>query len=112
MADKPAVIVMNKIDLLSEEELSTLRWRHPQAVFCSAAQRRGLDELLVRVAEELSRLNLEVSLHVPFERGEIVARLHQEADVVEETYAEDGVHVVARLAPALLGDVRAFLSKS
>ena len=112
VAEKPAVIVMNKIDLLSEEELSTLRWRYPQAVFCSAAQRRGLDELLVRVAEELSRLNLEVSLHVPFERGEIVARLHQEADVVEETYAEDGVHVVARLGPALLGDVRAFLSKS
>jgi GTP-binding protein HflX len=57
-------------------------------------------------------LSIEVSLDVPFERGDVVARLHEEAEVVKETYAEDGVHIVARLAPGLLGEVRLFLSRA
>ena len=110
VADKPGVIVMNKIDLLAASELASLQSRYPEAVFCSAAGQRGLIELLTRVAEELSRLSIEVSLDVPFERGDVVARLHEEAEVVKETYTEDGVHILARLAPDLLGEVRTFLS--
>ncbi|CAN5630530.1 GTPase HflX [soil metagenome] len=110
VAEKPSVIVMNKIDLLPAPELAMLQARHPEAVFCSAARQRGQTDLLARVAEELSRLSIEVSLDVPFERGDVVARLHEEAEVVKETYTENGVHVVVRLAPALLGEVRVFLS--
>jgi GTPase len=110
VSDKPGVIVMNKIDLLAAPELASLQSRYPEAVFCSAARQRGLIELLTRVAEELSRLSIEVSLDVPFERGDVVARLHEEAEVVKETYTEDGVHILARLAPGLLGEVRTFLS--
>ncbi len=110
VADKPSVIVMNKTDVLSAPELATLQARHPEAVFCSAAEQRGLAELLARVSEELSRLSIEVSLDVPFGRGDVVARLHQEAEVVKETYTEDGVHIVARLAPGLLGEVRPYLA--
>jgi len=110
VADKPSVIVMNKTDVLSAPELAALQARHPEAVFCSAAEQRGLVELLARVSEELSRLSIEVSLDVPFGRGDVVARLHQEAEVVKETYTEDGVHIVARLAPGLLGEVRPYLA--
>ena len=111
VTEKPDVVVMNKIDLLPAAELASLQLRHPEAVFCSAASQRGLVELLARVAEELSRLSIEVSLDVPFERGDVVARLHEEAEVVKETYTEDGVHVVARLAPGLLGEVRPYLAQ-
>jgi len=111
VADKPSVIVMNKIDLLPAPELAMLQARHPEAVFCSAARQRGQTDLLARVAEELSRLSIEVSLDVPFERGDVVARLHEEAEVVKETYTENGVHVVVRLAPALLGEVRPYLAQ-
>jgi len=111
VADKPSVIVMNKIDLLRAPELAALQSRYPEAVFCSAARQRGLAELLGRMAEELSRLSIEVSLDVPFERGDVVARLHEEAEIVKETYTEDGVHIVVRLAPGLLGEVRPYLSE-
>ena len=111
VAEKPSVIVMNKIDLLPAPELAMLQARHPEAVFCSAARQRGQTDLLARVAEELSRLSIEVSLDVPFERGDVVARLHEEAEVVKETYTENGIHVVARLAPGLLGEVRPYLSQ-
>ncbi len=111
VAEKPSVIVMNKIDLLPAPELAMLQARHPEAVFCSAARQRGQTDLLARVAEELSRLSIEVSLDVPFERGDVVARLHEEAEVVKETYTENGVHVVVRLAPALLGEVRPYLAQ-
>jgi len=110
VAEKPSVIVMNKIDLLTAPELAMLQARHPEAVFCSAARQRGQTDLLARVAEELSRLSIEVSLDVPFERGDVVARLHEEAEVVKETYTENGVHIVVRLAPALLGEVRPYLA--
>ncbi|MDQ3660342.1 MAG: GTPase HflX [Actinomycetota bacterium] len=111
VAGKPSVIVMNKVDLLSSPELASLQSRHLDAVFCSASRKRGLNELVARVGEELSRLSIEVSLDVPFERGDVVARLHQEAEVVKETYTAEGVHIVARLAPGLLAEVRPYLAR-
>ena len=47
----PRVTVFNKIDLLDPERLEYLRGHHPQAVFVSAAAKRGLDELKERMLE-------------------------------------------------------------
>jgi GTP-binding protein HflX len=47
----PRVTVFNKIDLLDPERLEFLRSHHPQAVFVSAAAKRGLDELKARMLE-------------------------------------------------------------
>ncbi len=109
-AAAPSLLMMNKVDLLSEVELDKLRGRWPEAVFCSAGTGAGLDDLLIRISEELSRLKVEVELDIPFERGELVARIHDEGEVLSESYTEKGTHLVARIAHESLSDFNSYLA--
>ena len=112
VTDTPSLLVMNKVDLLSEVELDKLHGRFPDAVFVSAAKDVGLDELRQRVALELSKIKVEVTLDVPYHRGDVVARVHQDGDVLDETYTDTGTHLVARIRRESLGEFTEFLSSS
>ena len=109
-ASTPALLMMNKVDVLSEVEMDKIRGRWPEAVFCSAVTGRGMDDLLVRISEELSRVKVEVELHIPFGRGEVVARVHEEGEVLSESYTEQGTQLVARIARESLSDFNPFLA--
>ena len=109
---KPTLLVMNKIDLLSDVELDKIRGRYPDAVFMSAHEGRGTEDLFEGIVRQLSRLKLEVSLDIPFDRGDVVARVHEVGEVISETYAEDGTHIVARLPRETVGDLTQFLAEA
>jgi GTPase len=107
-ADKPSLLALNKIDLLTDPAVDKLRARFPDAMLCSARSGQGMNDLLARIELELSRLKVEVTLEVPFDRGEVVARLHSAGDVIEETYSEEGTHLVARIERDSLPDFLPF----
>jgi GTP-binding protein HflX len=106
---KPALILMNKTDLLEPVELDKIRGRYPEAVQGSAITGAGIDALLQRIADELSRLRVEIELSIPFERGDLVARLYDEGEVIEETYTESGTRLVARVGHDSLADYGEYL---
>ena len=108
--DRPTLLALNKIDLLSDVERDKLRGRFPDAAFCSAATGAGLDELLDKLSQELSRLKMEVTLELPFARGDVVARLHDDGEVVEETYSEAGTRIVARVPAEWLDELAPYLA--
>ncbi|CAN5608554.1 GTPase HflX [soil metagenome] len=110
VAGKPTTLVLNKVDLLTEVEVDKLRGRYPDAAFVSAAKGQGIDGLLERLGEELSRLRVEVVLDIPFSHGELVARAHQEGEVLEESYTEHGTRLVARIQPESLEDFVGYLA--
>jgi GTP-binding protein HflX len=107
---KPTVVALNKVDRLEEVEIDKLRGRYPDAVLMSAADGTGLDELVARLSEELSRLRLEVLAEIPFQRGELVARVHREGEVLQESYTERGTRLLARVPRELLDDLGEYLS--
>jgi GTP-binding protein HflX len=110
LAEKPALLAFNKIDLLEEVDLDKLRGRFPEAAYLSAVDGTGIDELLHRLEAELSKLRVEVALDIPFDRGDIVSRVHERGDVIEETYGEAGTHIVARLPRESLDELSAFVT--
>ncbi|MDQ3963921.1 MAG: GTPase HflX [Actinomycetota bacterium] len=110
LAEKPFVLALNKIDLLEEVEIDKLRGRYPDAVFLSAQEGTGIEELLARLELELSKLRVEVALDIPFERGDVVSRVHEQGDVIEETYGESGTHLIARLPREALDELTPFVS--
>ncbi|MGH2788813.1 MAG: GTPase HflX [Actinomycetota bacterium] len=109
--DKPTVLALNKSDLLSDVEMDKMRGRFPEAAVCSAQEGAGIDELFGALERELSRLKVEVALDVPFERGDVVARVHEHGEVVKETYSEAGTHLVARIRREEMADFRPFLAR-
>jgi GTP-binding protein HflX len=112
VTDTPVLVVMNKIDLLSDVELDKLYGRFPDAVFVSAVAEIGMDEIRRRIAVELSKIKVEVVLDVPYDRGDVVARAHQDGDVLEETYSDTGTHMVARIRRESLGEFTDFLAQT
>ena len=99
---KPRLIVLNKADLLGEEERRDALLRHPGAVLVSAAEGTGLDELRERVEEAFEETLAEVELLVPYPEGARLHELHEVAGSLERTDREDGVLVQAKVPIAEL----------
>ncbi|MFN2595369.1 MAG: GTPase HflX, partial [Actinomycetota bacterium] len=104
--------VMNKIDLVSLERRREIADRHRDAVLVSAATGEGMDELVAHIEEELARLKIEVTLEVPFARGDLVARVHDKGEVLKEEYGESGTRLVARVPRTMMSELTGYLSAS
>ncbi|MGA8217062.1 MAG: GTPase HflX [Solirubrobacterales bacterium] len=105
----PRLLVMNKVDLLDDEERRELALRHPDAALVSAETGEGLEELRARIAASIGQGLTEVELLVPFDSGDRLSELHEIAGDLEREDREDGVLVRARL-PGALADRFADLS--
>jgi len=91
------VLVLSKADLIDAERRLELARRHPDGVLVSARSGEGLDALLERIEEEFARALQDVELLVPYQHGELVARLHEIAGELEREERPDGVLIRARL---------------
>jgi len=97
----PQLRVFNKTDLLPREELEGMRGRYPDAAFVSAKRGTGLEELKDKLASRLLQ-SREISVLIPYERGDLLA-LVQRSSVVLRTKAVDaGVEVEAQVPPYLV----------
>ena len=108
-ATVPELIVVNKIDALSEVGLARIRRRFPEAVFISALTGEGVDAMLDKVATSIPHPEFEVDLLVPYDRGDVVAGLHADGAVLREEYDEVGTRLRARLREDQLAKLDRYL---
>ncbi|MBI4314107.1 MAG: GTPase HflX [Candidatus Omnitrophica bacterium] len=98
---KQRLIVMNKMDLIPEEELRILKRRFPEAVFVSALKGEGLPQLLDRMIHQLSSLMIPVRLILPQTAQHWLHRLYQEGAVLDRKEADGFIEIHALVPPAL-----------
>ena len=95
--DRPRILVLNKVDLLDDEQRRELRFRHPDGVQVSAVTGDGLDDLREAIeARFLSSLRT-MDLLVPYAEGGSLSELHELAGDVERADTAEGVRVRARV---------------
>jgi GTP-binding protein HflX len=97
----PRLLVLSKVDRLSEERRVQLSHRHPGAVQVSAVDGEGLDLLVERIESEFTTRLAEVELLVPYQDGGSLAELHELAGDLEREDTPDGVRVSVRLPAAV-----------
>jgi GTPase len=102
------VLVMNKADLLDEDERRLIQLRHRDAVLVSALSGEGIDDLRRRIQIVFDRGLTAVELLVPYEQGGIVSRLHELAGEIERQDTPEGVRVKARVPAAVAERLRPF----
>jgi len=108
---RPRIEVLNKVDLLSEEERAALE-ANRQAVAISARQRVGLEALLERIDSELVQDPiLEQRLRIPQSEGDALAALEAGAVIHERTYEGNLVSMTVAGSASLLGRYRRFRQK-
>jgi GTPase len=95
----PELLAFNKADLAPEEAARLVK-ANPGAVAFSARTGDGVTDLLVAVGDRLRALANVTELLVPYERGDVLASIHREGEVLVEETGSDGMRVRARLEPA------------
>jgi GTP-binding protein HflX len=106
--DVPELVVVNKADLADPLVIERLRRREKHLVVVSARTGEGLDELQTVIARELPRPQVPVDALVPFHRGDLVSRVHDEGDGVVQEHLAEGTRVRARVGDALAAELRPF----
>lgn len=101
--DGAELIVFNKTDIADEETLTTLRTQYPDAVFVSARTGRGLAALVQQTEERLPHPEAEVTALIPYERGDLLDRIHQAGEFITSEHTPEGTRVVVRVHPDLAG---------
>ena len=105
--DVPQLLAFNKADL-DPETAATLVKRHPGSVLLSAATGEGVDDLLQTIGTRLRAMQPVVELLVPYDRGDVLAAIHREGEVLVESHGEAGTTVQARLDDAARGAFHEF----
>jgi GTP-binding protein HflX len=104
-ADVPEIVVINKADAADPVVVKGLEANERGCVVVSARTGLGIGDLLTAVDARLPRRDQEVRVLVPYGRGDLVARAHQEGEVLTVRHAADGTELTARVPPGLAAEL-------
>ena len=97
--DIPELLVFNKADM-APGVAARLAERYPGSAVISASTGAGLDGLMEAIAHRLRLSTRVVEFVVPFSRGDVLAALHREGEILSTVEEENSTRVTARLDPA------------
>ncbi len=108
-ADKvPELVVINKADQADPMVLARLRQREPHSVVVSAKTGEGIAEALAAVEADLPTPSVEVDVLLPYERGDLLSRVHDHGEVVSVEHTAEGTALTARVNESLAGELSAY----
>jgi GTPase len=104
----PELVVVNKIDAAGDLGLAKLRRALPGAVFVSARTGDGVEALRRRMSELTAPTDTAVDVVIPYDRGDLVSRVHADGRVQATEHISDGTRIKARVPVALAASLREF----
>jgi GTP-binding protein HflX len=105
------LIVFNKIDAADDTTVLRLRALYPDAEFISAATGEGIDELLDAVVAGLDARTVELTLEVPYDRGDVIADVHATGDVRDLEHLATGSRLTVMLPHEEAARFRPYVSE-
>jgi GTP-binding protein HflX len=103
--DVPELLVVNKTDASDEETVLRLKREWPGAVFVSARTGTGVDALRAAIEARLPRPAVELRAVVPYDRGDLVARVHERGEVLGSAHIETGTALHVRVDEHLAAEL-------
>lgn len=110
VADRPVLVVLNKIDLLPHpEEAVEAAARYPHGVAVSACRHIGLERLLARLEVALAESMVRITVSIPYRENALVALFHKHGVVQEESYGDTGTRVEGYVPQRLVSAYRPYI---
>lgn len=104
---KPTLLVLNKIDRVTDHTLLTvLQVQHPKSIAVSAARRQGLNELCEAVIAELSSDFADSEVIADVSNGKVLAYLNAHAEIYRQEYRDNKVIIHCHLPRQLLHHIQ------
>ena len=108
-AEKPVLMVFNKVDRLAGGFPPLLREKYSNSVSISARTGEGIAPLLAELGTQLRPVREFLDLRVPQEKAAIIARLHAVGQIVESRYTGKNARFKVRIPPHLHAEFAAFV---
>jgi GTP-binding protein HflX len=104
----PELLVINKVDAADEETVLRLKRTWPEALFVSARSGAGIAELHKAIADRLPRPAVELRVLIPYDRGDLVARVHRTGQVLQSRHLDDGTELLVRVDEQFAAELSGF----
>src|ERR1700730_15762442 len=104
----PELLVVNKVDAAGALALAQLRRALPDAVYVSAHTGEGLDQLQKRMSELVTSTDTSVDVTIPYDRGDLVNRVHADGRVDATEHTAERTRIKARVPIPLAASLREF----
>lgn len=92
----PELVVFNKMDL-ADPAVQRLASAMPGAALCSALTGSGVDQVVRAIGDRLRAQEVVVEYRVPYTKGEVLAALKTEGEVVSEAFDGEGATLRVRI---------------
>src|SRR5215207_2069687 len=101
----PEQLVINKADQASPDVLATLRTTYRDAAVISARTGWGIDQLRAMTEVRLPRPAVEIRVLLPYQRGDLLDRIHRTGELLVNEHTSEGTLVLARVNAALAAEL-------
>jgi GTP-binding protein HflX len=112
---RPRLLVLNQTDRLRGAEGAAMRealaGEFPAAVFVSALDGQGLDELRSRLGESAAASWRRIRTTLPYQAGGLVQRIRTRGSLKRADYQEGGIHIEADVPPELAAEIETALRR-
>jgi GTP-binding protein HflX len=105
----PELVVINKADRADPLVLARLRASEPHSVVVSARTGEGIEAALAAVEADLPRPGVAFEALLPYERGDLLNRIHTAGEVEHLEHTGDGTVVRGRVNEDLAGELAPYL---
>lgn len=103
--DKPAIDVINKVDLLESKP----QW--PGAHLISAKTGEGVEQLLEEIKRQIRGVQRRLRVSIPYAQGALTSMLHSSGNVLSEEYTDTGVVIEAMADDQIYGKLASKLGE-
>lgn len=105
--DIPEFLVLNKADVADPDSIARIRGSEPHTIVVSAHTSTGIPELLTLIAQNLPRPEVEIDLVIPYDRGDLVNRMHLEGEIDHTEHLAEGTKLRGRADEGLAAELQA-----
>lgn len=98
--DKETILVLNKVDKISEEALDEIEEKlsyYDNVIRISAKEELNLDKLLEEIEEKLPYSLKKCEYIIPYDKGDIVSFLHRNGRILSEDYVNEGTKLTVEV---------------
>jgi GTP-binding protein HflX len=102
---KPRIVVLNKVDILDNIHILKRFERYfEKSISISALHKKGFNELMQCIADELAHLMTEIDIVMPNNQMKIVSLIHEHGVVLEKNFTNDNKILIKAKIPIKLRD--------
>ena len=108
----PEIIVINKADAADPLVLARVQRAEPHSIVVSARTGQGIDALRELLEGELPRPDVAFTALLPYERGDLINKIHQQGEIDSMEHTPEGTVVAGRANADLAGELASYSVQS